>query len=94
LIRRDFISLLAGAAAWPIAEHAQETTSPIIGLLGSTTPKEWASLIAAFLNGLSETGFVIGRNVAIEYRWAEGQYDRLPSMAAELIECQVAVIAR
>jgi putative tryptophan/tyrosine transport system substrate-binding protein len=93
LIRRDFISLLAGAAAWPIAERARETASPIIGLLGSSTPKEWAPLVAAFLNGLSETGFVVGGNVAIEYRWAEDQYDRLPSMAAELIELQVSVIA-
>ena len=90
--RRDFIALLGGAA-WPAAARAQETAIPLIGLLGSTTPEEWAPYLAAFLKGLSETGIVIGRNGAIEYRWAEGRYDRLPAMATELIERKASVIA-
>ena len=90
--RRDFIALLGGAA-WPAAARAQETAIPLIGLLGSTTPEEWAPYLAAFLKGLSETGIVIGRNGAIEYRWAEGRYDRLPAMATDLVQRKVAVIA-
>jgi putative ABC transport system substrate-binding protein len=91
--RRDFIKAIGGAAAWPVSARAQQAAIPVIGLLGSTTPKEWAPLVAAFLKGLSETGIVAGRNIAIEYRWAEGRYERLPTMAAELIERQVSVIA-
>jgi ABC-type uncharacterized transport system substrate-binding protein len=90
--RRDFIKSIGGAAAWPIVARAQQGAIPVIGLLGSTTPKEWAPLVAEFLKGLSETGIVVGRNVAIEYLWAEGQYERLPTMAAELAERQVSVI--
>jgi putative tryptophan/tyrosine transport system substrate-binding protein len=90
--RRDFIKSIGGAAAWPIVARAQQGAIPVIGLLGSTTPKEWAPLVAEFLKGLSETGIVVGRNVTIEYRWAEGQYERLPTMAAELAERQVSVI--
>jgi ABC-type uncharacterized transport system substrate-binding protein len=92
--RRDFIAGISGlAAAWPLVARAQQPTIPVIGLLGSATAREWAPSVAAFLRGLSEAGFAEGRDVAIEYRWAESRYDRLPSLAAELIQRQVSVIA-
>jgi putative ABC transport system substrate-binding protein len=94
LRRREFISLLGGAAAaWPLAAHAQQPSMPVIGYLSSRSPDDTAHLVAAFRGGLGEGGFVEGQNVTIEYRWAHGQYDRLPALAAEFVRRPVDILA-
>src|SRR5215469_8960447 len=91
--RRDFVTLLGGAAAWPLGVRAQQSTMPVVGFVTGRSPEESARLGAAFRKGLNETGYIDGQNVMVEYHWLEGQYNRLPSLMADLVRRRVAVIA-
>jgi putative tryptophan/tyrosine transport system substrate-binding protein len=92
--RREFIALLGGAAAaWPLAARAQQPAVPVIGWMSGRSPEDSVHLLAAFREGLRETGFVEGQNISIEYRWAFGQYDRLPALASDLVSRGVTVLA-
>src|SRR3954453_4058946 len=90
--RRDALAVLGGAAVWPAAVRAQQSVMPVVGFLRSTPSEPFTHLVAAFREGLKETGFVEGQNVAIEYRWADDRLDRLPDLAADLVRRQVAAI--
>jgi len=91
--RREFITLLGGAVAWPLTVRAQQGVTPVVGFLNALGQNDRPNLPAAFRRGLGETGYVDGRNVAIEYRFAENRYDRLPALAADLVDRKAAVIA-
>src|SRR5262245_58868093 len=91
--RREFITLLGGVAAWPLAARAQQPAMPVIGFLSSLAPSDLGLVVPGFYQGLNEVGFIEGRNITIEYRWAQGNYQRLPAMSADLVNRKVAVLA-
>ena len=90
--RREFIKFFGGMAAWPLTAHAQQPAIPVIGFLSSRSPGESASVVAAFRQGLRETGFIEGQNLGIAFRWAEGRYDKLPALASELVSLPVTLL--
>src|SRR5215831_14810752 len=90
--RRQFIAILGGLVAWPLRARAQKSTHPVIGFLNAGTPEGYSRYVAGFRQGLAEMGYIENQNLVVEYRWAEGQYDRLPALAADLVRRQVAVI--
>jgi putative ABC transport system substrate-binding protein len=90
--RREFVCIIGGAAAWPLAARAQQPAMPVIGFLSSRSPGESAGVVAAFRQGLREAGFIEGQNTLVAFRWAEGHYERLPALAAELVGLQVTVL--
>lgn len=90
--RRDFITVLGGMVGWALAARAQKSAMPVIGFLSSASPAEWTSFVAAFHQGLNNAGYIEGTNLGIEFRWAEGHYDRLPALAADLVRRQVSVL--
>jgi putative ABC transport system substrate-binding protein len=92
LKRRDFISLLSGAAALPLAARAQQRAMPVVGFLSSASSSAYAHFVSAFHKGLKETGYIEGQNIAIKYRWAEGQYNRMSALAADLVRDGVTMI--
>jgi len=91
--RRAFITLIGGAATWPIVARGQQSSIPVIGFINGSSATAYAAYVQAFIRGLAETGHTVGENVAIEYRWVEGHYDRIPDMVDDLVRRRVAVLA-